>query len=108
MAKKPSNNPNGRPKGSPNKRTEQAIAIFGEFDFCPLEEILEKLKELDKLSKKNPLFLELYLNTCLKLMKFKFPERKAVEHTFDPRSAANDELLETTKMLLAEFEGRAA
>lgn len=80
------NNPNGRPKGSLNKRTLEALEVFG--DFCPLEKIIEKLKE--------PVLQEdheLYLNTCLRLMKFKFPERKAVEHGHDLGALSTEELV---------------
>lgn len=67
------NKTGGRKRGSLNKRSVEAIEIFGEF--CPLEKILEKLKEPSVKANE-----ELYLGTCLKLMKFKFPERKAVDH----------------------------
>lgn len=81
----------GRTAGTPNKATLVALNVFG--DFCPLEKVLEKLRteEVD---------CELYINTCLKLMKFKFPERKSVEHLIDPAILTEEELIKDTIGLL--------
>lgn len=81
----------GRVAGTPNKSTLVALDVFG--DFCPLGKVLEKLRteEID---------CELYINTCLKLMKFKFPERKSVEHLIDPSTFADEELIKDTIGLL--------
>lgn len=76
MADKLGRKTGGKVKGSLNKKTIEALEIFGDFNFCPLEKILERLEKMEKTMED-----ELYLNTCLKLMKFKFPERRAVEVT---------------------------
>jgi hypothetical protein len=77
----------GRLLGTPNRRTLEALEVFEIHSFCPLEKILTKLN--------NPeISNELYLNVCLKLMKFKFPERKAIEYENTPVDQMQlDELL---------------
>jgi hypothetical protein len=87
----------GRQKGTPNKRTLEAIDVFDELEFCPLREIIERLKKHGK-----GMDEKLYLDTCAKLAKFKFAERKAVEHSFDPKELSDSELLEETERLLRE------
>lgn len=88
-------NPNGRPKGSKNKRNQEAIDIFDENNFDPIREALKKLKDVT-----DP---ELYINTCLKLAKFKYSERKAVEHTVNPKDMPTREIIQEAKALLNEL-----
>ena len=74
----------GRTAGAPNKRTLDAIEAFGEF--CPLQEIVEKLK-------KPGIRDDLYLQTCIKLLEYKFPKRKAIETFPDLNEASKESLL---------------
>lgn len=97
ITKRPSNNPNGRPKGALNKRTRAAIDLFDELDFCPLKQIVERLKKYGETMDE-----KLYLDTCAKLAKFKFSELKSVDHTVNPRELSNSELIEETKAILSE------
>ena len=88
----------GRVAGTPNKRSIEALEVFNAFEFCPLENILKELQ--------SPVITpEMRLGTCLKLMEFKFPRRKAIEHTLDPSSLNNDDLLGETRRILQEIEG---
>lgn len=87
----------GRQKGTPNKRTLEAIDVFEELEFCPLREIIDRLKKHGKTMDE-----KLFLDTCGKIAKFKFAERKAVDMTIDPRELADKELLEETERLLRE------
>lgn len=97
--KRPSNNPNGRPKGAKNKRTQAAIDLFDELDFCPLRKIVDRLKKYGESMDE-----KLYLDTCAKLAKFKFSELKSVDHTINPKELSDAELIEETKALLEEVK----
>lgn len=46
----------GMKKGQKTKRSAEAIAIFDEHEFCPLEKVLEKLQKVmdDELYINNP------------------------------------------------------
>lgn len=88
------NNPNGRPPGIKSRKTREAEAIFDEFGFDPIREALKKLKDVT-----DP---ELFINVCLKLAKFRHPEKKAVDHTINPKEMTDSELIEETKALLEE------
>lgn len=90
-------NPNGRPKGVPNKRSLEARAIFDEHGFDPIREAIVKLKEVT-----DP---ELYITTCVKLAKYYYPELKSIDHKFDPTKLDDKELLEETERLLEEVRG---
>ena len=59
----------GRQKGTPNKKTKELIEILGSFN--PAEKLIEiynKTKDM-----------ELRANICKDLMKYVYPQRKAVE-----------------------------
>lgn len=66
----------GRKKGTPNKKTTELLAIFDSNNFCPAEEVVKliKNKRADLLDKERA-------DIFLRLMEFKFPKRKAVEHS---------------------------
>lgn len=100
MADKEGNKTGGRQKGTPNKRSLSAQAIFDEHEFCPLESALARLKKSG-----HSMDDKLYLDVCIRLMKFKYAELKSVDHTFDPKNATSEELIEQTKKLLAAAEG---
>ncbi len=87
----------GRAAGTPNKRTLEAIEVFGEYDFCPLEKLLERLKSPG-------ISDELFTSTCLKLLDFKFPKRKAVEHSFGMLDRPVEELIAEAKHIIQNFE----
>ena len=73
----------GRRAGTPNKKTEILLDIFETMEYCPAERAVTILMS----GKLEP---ETELNAHLKLMEFKFPKRKAVEH-----SGPNDGPIET-------------
>ena len=91
------NNPAGRPVGIVSKKTREVEAIFDEFAFDPIRNALQKLKDVN-----DP---EVYITVCLKLAKFKYPEKKAVEHMINPKELSDKELVEETKALLDEVGG---
>jgi hypothetical protein len=68
------NKTGGRVKGVPNKNNADLLAFWDEKDFCPAQMVIEKL-----LDEKCTLTDKEKVDTCLKLMKFKFAEKKAVE-----------------------------
>ena len=86
----------GRVAGTPNKRTLEALEVFGEF--CPLEEIIRKLNSPS-------IKQEIYLQTCIKLLEYKFPKRKAIEHSVGINERTDHELIESTRKMLNEIEG---
>lgn len=87
----------GRKAGTPNKRSIEALELFNELEFCPLEKLVERIQ-------KPGISDELYASVCTKLLEFKFPKRKAIEHTFDPSWLEDSELIEETKRLISEYE----
>jgi hypothetical protein len=87
----------GRVAGTPNKRTIEALEVFELMEFCPLESVLKKLKEMNMDD-------ELFISTCLKLMDYKFPRRKAIEHVSNLSSASTEELIAEAKMLISSHE----
>lgn len=95
------NKTGGRKKGVPNKRTIQALEVFDELEFCPLREVIERLQKFGKTMDE-----KLYLDTCTKLLKFKYSELKSIEHSFDPRALPDDKLIEETARLLAEIASK--
>lgn len=82
-AGKPRHPEAGRKAGQPNKKTELLLDIFEANDYCPAERAIAILVS----GKLDP---ETELNAHMKLMEFKFPKRKAVEH-----SGPNDGPIET-------------
>jgi hypothetical protein len=87
----------GRRPGSLNRRSVEAIEIFGAFEFCPLEKILTELQ-------RPGISQDLMLGTCIKLMEFKFPKRKAIEHTVDLDRLEKEELIAEAKKILKAIE----
>lgn len=87
----------GRVAGTPNRRTLEAMEVFGEFEFCPLEKILAELN-------KPGLSEELVINTCMKLMEFKFPKRKAIEYSRDLTSIPEEELIGELRDYIVAYE----
>jgi hypothetical protein len=66
----------GRKPGTPNKKTLILSEIFDSFDFCPAEKVVKLIIDdnADLMDKEKA---DIYI----KLMEFKFPKRKAVEHS---------------------------
>lgn len=94
LKKGQTNNKAGRPKGLEDKRTSGLLEIWDELNYCPGREVI-------KLLKSGTLAPEVAINAHLKLMKFKFPELKAVEHsvsdeTFE-KALSYEEYLKTLK-----------
>ena len=87
----------GRKAGTPNKRSQEALQIFGELEFCPLKKVIERLK-------KPGISDELYTSTCVKLLEFKFPKRKAIEHSIGLEGKDEEELIRETKEFIAQYE----
>lgn len=73
---KPANS--GRRPGSKNKRTLSILELFDDNNFCPGQSLIDQLRDPEIEEKLNPKELA---DIHLKLMEFKFPRRKAVEHT---------------------------
>lgn len=87
----------GRTTGTPNRSSLEAIEIFGKNDFCPLDKVIERLG-------KPGISDELYTSTCLKLLEFKFPKRKAIEITQDLKAAETNDLIKEAKEIIASLE----
>jgi hypothetical protein len=68
----------GRQKGTPNKNNGDLLAFWDEKDFCPAQMVINRL-----LDEKCTLTDKEKVDTCLKLMKFKFAERRSVEVSVD-------------------------
>jgi len=69
--KKPENS--GRKKGTPNKKTKELMEILSSFN--PAEKLIEIYNSTDN--------LELKAGICKDLLKYVYPQRKAVEMTGD-------------------------
>lgn len=124
MTSKVKNNPNmGRPKGSPNKRTSDLLDIAERLDVNPFEVLLHfakgdyKALGYDEFQSKVvgkgkdasmveelTISPELRQKSAKDACEYLYPKRKAVEHSFDPKSVPDDELIATTKRLLAAAE----
>lgn len=63
----------GRKKGTPNKKTKELIEILGAFN--PAEKLVEIFNETDD--------KDLKASIAKELMKYVYPQRKAVEMTGD-------------------------
>lgn len=68
----------GMKKGQITKKSMLLNEVFDEFNFCPGQAILRLITDEQKQDEFMPQELA---NIYLKLMEFKFPRRKAVEHT---------------------------
>jgi len=69
--KKPSNS--GRKKGTPNKKTKELMEVLG--SFSPAEELIRIYNSTEN--------EELKAGICKDLLKYVYPQRKAVEMTGD-------------------------
>lgn len=63
----------GRKKGTPNKRTKELAEVLGAFD--PAEKLVQIYNETDD--------LDLKAQICRDLLKYVYPQRKAVEMQAD-------------------------
>lgn len=63
----------GRKKGTPNKRTKELAEVLGAFD--PAEKLVQIYNETDD--------LDLKAQICRDLLKYVYPQRKAVEMSAD-------------------------
>lgn len=63
----------GRKKGTPNKRTKELAEVLGAFD--PAEKLVQIFNETDD--------LDLKAQICRDLLKYVYPQRKAVEMSAD-------------------------
>lgn len=92
LKKGQTNNKKGRPVGLPDKRTSHLLEIWEELNYCPGREAIKALKELPP---------DLAAPLHIKLMKFKFPELKAVEHSVSEETVEKiltyEEYLKTLK-----------
>lgn len=89
---KPANS--GRKAGTPNKSTQEMLAVFEEFRYDPARALCELLPELEPSQQ---------AMVHLKLMEFKYPKRKAVEVT-----GADGGAIEVTPVVPATNEERLA
>ena len=84
-----SGNPHGRGKGSITRLSHEAQAIFAKFELDPLEEQLKLVKTLQGavMRHQEPLmkleYRKLLLQTLRELVKYKYPQLKAIEHSGD-------------------------
>lgn len=101
MFKKGSPKPpgSGMQKGQKTKRSFEAIEIFRKHDFDPLDAVIKRLKEFGAHMDE-----KLYIESCLKVAKFKYAELRSIEHKFDPSELDDSTLLEETKRIVAEIE----
>lgn len=63
----------GRKKGTPNKRTKELAEVLGSFD--PADKLVQIYNETDD--------LDLKAQICRDLLKYVYPQRKAVEMSAD-------------------------
>jgi hypothetical protein len=47
---------------------------------------------------------DFYVSICLKLMDFKFPKRKAIEHLVNLEGQTEEDLINEAKLLVEQFE----
>ena len=83
----------GRAKGTPNKRTAEAIRILEEVDFCPIRKhvriynIAMQNFEIDHSDFKFK-YLEIAQGASKDLMPYLYPKLKAIEHSGDDSFAS--------------------
>ena len=110
----------GRPLGVPNKRTADLLDIAQRLDCNPFEVLIHFAKgdfealgyerHQIRVTKDGGTEMELTISPELRqksardACEYLFPKRKALEHSFNPKDAPDDELLEQTKKLLEAAE----
>lgn len=87
----------GRKAGTPNKRSIEALELFEDLEFCPLEKLVERIQ-------KPGISDELFTSVCAKLLEFKFPKRKAIDHTLNLSDKDEEELVNEAKALIDNYE----
>lgn len=75
------NNPNGRPKGRPNRTTEQAKELLQTILYGQLDNIDEALENIRSKSDKD------YIDACVKMFKYVLPEKRDI--TSDGKDITN-------------------
>lgn len=65
----------GIKKGQRIKRSTEILDVFEEFDYCPAREALKLIMDM-----KNELEIDERMQAHIKLLKYKFPELKSIEH----------------------------
>lgn len=119
LQKGKTNNPNGRPKGVPNKRTQDLIELAEKHECNPFEILLLFAKgDFDalgyekhqiRITKDGGTEMELTISPELRQRSAKdaceylFPKRKAIEHTLNAEAMPDEELIEQTANLLKEL-----
>lgn len=109
----------GRKKGQPNKPTIQLSEIAERLGVNPFEVLLlfsgrdhtslglpefkERLTKTGEKVLEPTISPEIQVTAASKACEYLFPKRKAIEHSFDPRTATDDELIEQTRKLLDEI-----
>ena len=102
MAAKGQPKSGGREKGTPNKRSEEAIEIFERRRFDPLQRMItlahsyeRVVRDIDKAGKDNPAVklerMDAYVTALgqlfpiyKELLQYRYPKRKAIEISGDP------------------------
>jgi hypothetical protein len=109
----------GRPTEAPGLRTRDLMHLASELDCNPFEVLLYFAKgdygalgyeEKKKIITKDSSYEEYTISPELRqkaakdACEYLFPKRKAIEHTINPKTLEDKELLEETRRLLAEAE----
>lgn len=89
----------GMKKGQKTVRSFTAQLIFEKHDFDPLDAVVERLKKDGK-----GMDEKLFIESCLKVAKFKYAELKSIDHTVDLKNVSTRELIEEAKNLAKQME----
>lgn len=118
LQKGKTNNPNGRPKGVPNKRTQDLIELAEKHECNPFEILLLFAKgDYEALGYKQYQYKqygenvveemtippELRQKSAKDACEYLFPKRKAIEHSLNAEAMPDEELIEQTANLLKEL-----
>lgn len=90
----------GMKKGQKTRRSFDAQEIFHKHNFDPLEAVIERLVKHGKTMDE-----KLFMESCLKVAKFKYAELKSMDLRVNPAELNDKELLEETERLLREARG---